>query len=527
MFPDLWPYVVEDLPRTPNMDVRFVDRPPGPGAEYAWVVQPVLRVNDIGNLDDWHGMKALDLNWDGMPEFVDPSGNGLGLTANGLTVPAGNGGGATPDLPIILITKEAVGAVGPDPCDPLLFSSDITVSQGSGCRLEVRWDPASGVGPILYDIYRHTSSPVPFDPAHLVAQNLTGTSYSDRVEGGTDWVYRVVAKDGCVDPGQQSTPNTGGDSAPARIAPIVFDSTVRVAEVGGCRLQVNWDPAWGGGGEIVYDLYRHTSTPVPLDGTHLVAAGLQVRSYVEKLAWGSEYSYRVVARDECRPAPQTQPNGGGDSTLIALTDTQPPTFAGISEVQDTLVPCRVEVHWDETTAWDACSGISHFVIYRNQPVATALASPYEMPSRGNGNWRYWVRAVDRAGNEDENLVFIDEVENSCPVPADARLSNRRNIERPEADGSMRINWEASPDHGGPENVSYTVLRGPLPDLQTVGYTYAMVDPAACDITDTHYVMADQADGVDYYYVIAVVGVSGTTFGCDWEGVERPEVPVCP
>ena len=72
-----------------------------------------------------------------------------------------------------------------------------------------------------------------------------------------------------------------------------------------------------------------------------------------------------------------------------------------------------------------------------------------------------------------------------------------------------------------------MLRGPLLDLQTLGYTYALVDPAACELTDTNYRMAGQADGVGYYYIIATEGVSGTRFGVDWEGVERPEIPLCP
>jgi len=534
--PLLWPYAVEDLPRTPNVDVRFVDRPPGPGGEYAWVVQPVLRVNDIRNLDDWHGMKALDLDGDGMPEFVDPSRNGLGLTANGLAPPGGNGGGATPDLPIILVTREAVGAVGPDPCDPLVFDSAVSATQGWACEMEVRWDPATGVGPIRYDLYRHTSSPVPLDPAHLVAADLTGTFHVDRVGWGTDWVYRVVARDGCLDPGPQTAPNSGGDSAPARIAPIIFDSAINVADMGGCRLQLDWGPATGGGGEIVYDIYRATTRPVPLDGAHMVTAGRRDTGYVDTLAWGPAYSYRVVARDECRdPTPHTRPNGGGDSPPASPVDTRPPTFPGIEDVQDTATPCRVVVHWDEGRAWDDCSGISHYVIYRDRDVANAgetvvvnaLSSPYEIPSRGNGPWVYVVRAVDRAGNGEQNLAFVEEMENSCPIPGDARLTSGSNVRRPDIDGSIRIEWEPSPDEGGPEPVSYTVLRGPLLDLQTAGYTYTMVDPAACDITDHFYVMADQVDGVAYYYVIAPVSGPNATFGFDWRGVERPEAPVCP
>jgi len=219
--PDLWPVAVEDLPITPNPDVLYVDYPPDPSIGYAWVIQPVLRVETITVLDDWHGMKTLDLNADGLPEFVDPGGNGLGLTANGLTVPSGNGGGATPDLPIILITPEATADLGP--CDPVVFDSALSVSQGSGCDMVV------------------------MDLAHRVAPGWAGTSLVDPVTWGRDYLYRVVARDGCLDPGPQETPNGGGDSDPARIAELIFDSTLTVLQAGECSLQVSWDPAIGGG----------------------------------------------------------------------------------------------------------------------------------------------------------------------------------------------------------------------------------------------------------------------------------------
>jgi len=535
--PLLWPYEVQDLADTPNADVRYVDQPPDPGAEYAWVVQPVLRVNDIRNLTDWHGMKARDLDGDGMPEFVDPSRNGLGLTANGLAPPSGNGGGATPDLPIILVTSEATTVVRP--CDPLVFDSALAVSQGSGCDMVVSWDPAlGGMGRIRYDLYRHTSSPVPLDPAYLVAADLTATSHTDPVAWGTDYVYRVVARDGCLDPGPQEAPNGGGDSVPARIAPLSFDSAITVVDpgFGTCWLDLSWDPAMGGGGAIVYDVYRDTSSPVPLDPAHLVASGLSAGTHLEWVEWGPEYSYRVVARDACTdPGPQSLPNGGGDSAPQAPSDMTPPTFAGISHVRDSTTPCRVVVHWDEGTASDWCAGIDHYVIYRDPDVAqagdtavgTSVHSPYGDASPGNGVWVYVVRAVDRAGNEEQNEVYIEESENSCSILRDARLTSAGNVERPGGDGSLRIDWEPSPDEGGPEPVSYTVLRGPLLDLQTAGYTYLMVDPAACDITDHFYLMAGQVDGVAYYYVIAPVSGTRATFGYDSRAVERPAAPVCP
>jgi len=551
-----WPYEIVDLPGTQNVDVRYVDQPPDPGAEYAWVVQPVLRVNDIGNLTDWHAMAALDLDGDGLPEFVDPGRNGLGLTANGLTVPSGNGGGSTLDLPIILVTADSEEG----PCPPLTFDSGITVTALGDCEMDVSWQPASGGrGGIVYDLYRDTASPVALDPAHLLAADLTSTNYLDSVAWGNDYAYRVVARDHCANPGPQEEPNAGGDSPLTGPLPIIFDSDLTVTPGDDCDLLVEWDPASSGRARVVYDVYRGLGSPVALDPANLVAADLTDTSYLDPVTWGP-YFYRVVARDRCSdPGPQEEPNGGGDSDPENPIDETPPEFGGITDTEDAGF-CNVLVHWDESTAVDACSGVALYTIYRDHGVAhrgetlvgTSPHTPYQDTTPGNGVWVYVVRAVDAAGNEEQNEVFVQESEGSCTnnFPMDAGMKKGKNIDPPNADKQsgilrvgrepegppppgfdsewldIRISWEASPNEGGLYPVTYAILRGSLEDLQTDGYLYTLVDPAACGIVENEYIMEDQVDGFSYYYVIVPVSGDNATFGYDSRGVERPAAPVC-
>jgi hypothetical protein len=92
-----------------NAHVIFSDdSAPDMDASYAYVVQPVLRVGPGAPFTTWNGMQALDLDGDGVPEFIDPSGNGLGLTANGTSVP-GDGN------PVIFVTTDAVADGGVTP----------------------------------------------------------------------------------------------------------------------------------------------------------------------------------------------------------------------------------------------------------------------------------------------------------------------------------------------------------------------------------------------------------------------------
>jgi len=307
-----------------------------------------------------------------------------------------------------------------------------------------------------------------------------------------------------------------------------------VVPQGDCGLRVEWDPATGGSGGIVYDLYRHTSTPVPLAPAHLVASGLTDASYLDGVAWGSDYAYRVVARDSCAvPGPQAEPNGGGDSLLQAPVDTTPPLFDGVTEVGEAS-PCSMVVQWDETTAVDRCSGLSHYSIYRDSGTAHAggtlaggaTSPPWEDTPPGSGVWTYVVRAVNGAGIEEGNEVFLEQEATSClwPFPRDAGGS--RTAAGPGS-ADIRISWEGSPDEGGLYPVTYAVLRGSLEDLESDGYTYTLVDPAACGITENEYIMESQVDDFSYYYVIVPVSGENATFGFDSRGVERPEAPVCP
>lgn len=112
-----------------NVSVLFSDKPAALDAEYSWVFQPVIRVNNVANLGDWNGFAAMDLNGDGQPEFVDPSGTGLGLCANGATA-----GGD----PMILVSREAVADGGDLGTTPALGSLDLNATldrEGRGVRL--------------------------------------------------------------------------------------------------------------------------------------------------------------------------------------------------------------------------------------------------------------------------------------------------------------------------------------------------------------------------------------------------------
>jgi len=114
-----------------NPHIIFSDRPDPLDAEYAYTYQPVLRVNNLANLELWNGWASLDLNGDTQPEFIDPSGHGLGLCADGAAPDPGGD-------PIPLLAGEVVGDGGDLGCTPILGVVDLVAgiaTKGRGVNL--------------------------------------------------------------------------------------------------------------------------------------------------------------------------------------------------------------------------------------------------------------------------------------------------------------------------------------------------------------------------------------------------------
>lgn len=338
------------------------------------------------------------------------------------------------------------------------------------------------------------------------------------------------------------------------LVPLDFPSAVAVSREGECALRVSWSEPASGEGPFSYELYRSDVSPVPIDAAHLVTSGLTETSFLD-LGWNGAVSYRVVAVADCDSAA----NGGGDSVAITPLDDTVPSFGGVTDTRD-LGFCEVEVLWDESTASDSCSGVASYNVYRDHGVGhrgdTLVASgvpgsPHVDTTPGNGTWVYVVRAVDAAGNEEQNEVFQQESENSCTndFPADAGMDDENGVDPPSADGQaglpwpgegepvvlgmrrrdgaadMRISWAASPDEGGLYLVTYSVLRGSIAALAEGRYDHALAAPDACGIALNEALLSDQPEGSQYFLVVAVAG-DNATFGYDSAGAERPSAEVC-
>jgi hypothetical protein len=113
----------------PNMDAD----------QFTYVYQPVLKGDPS---DTWNGFPALDLDGDGIPEFVDPGGNGLGLTANG----------TSPAEPIILISGDAqVDGGAPTPIEGAV---DLTASLKGRGGLDLSFLSSIEGNVVGFHIYR-------------------------------------------------------------------------------------------------------------------------------------------------------------------------------------------------------------------------------------------------------------------------------------------------------------------------------------------------------------------------------------
>ena len=537
------------------------------GTGYWYAVQPVLQ----GDLDEWSsitlsdgspsGDLRADLDGDGIfdavefdpgagngPEFLSPQARvgieGLGLTVEGRALLSGLvHGGPDGSCPVAMQRLDRSSV-----CLGQELTIDASESGLGACAGSLEYQFESPLGSVL------PGGSFSADPRHVFRPDSIG-------EHVVHARVRCAADPSC----EASTP---GVRVPVRATDaLVFSSDIEVVTPRDCVVIVSWDLA-DGGDVAAYDLYRgEAGAPVPIDAAHLIASGPRLTSFVDR-GWLGPVSYRVVAWNAC----QRILNGGGDAAPIEALDGDPPQFPGLSAPRDRGA-CEVEITWDDSRAFDTCSGLAFFNVYRDHDVrqrgetlvASGLSgSPYIDTPPGNAVWHYLVRAVDHAGNEDERLDSWLVAVTSCAddFPADADLGPAGGVERPSADaagggertggprtpsgerifspdgerphepirvvraaGDMTIRWGPSPSEGGPYDVSYSVLRGSLAALSVGAYDHALVDEAACGLLAHEYLMAEQGGG-SWYYLIATVSGANGTFGDDSEGSERPEAATC-
>ena len=218
-----------------------------------------------------------------------------------------------------------------------------------------------------------------------------------------------------------------------------------------------------------------------------------------------------------------------------VPDVSPPTWGGGAGVQAvTSLPSSccpaLDVAWG--LADDAASPPVAYHVYRGTspsfvPGSTNLVAETGLTSFRDtrvapGTFYYVVRAVDRVGNVDGNLIHIGATTAGVPAEVSASPSPTPMLVRKGAGTNLVFSFEDI----GPSAAVYNLYEGLLPSF----YSHTGV---ACGITPTpvggHLETTFTPNQHDRYYLITASNSCGeSTSGYDSQGVERPSAPLnCP
>jgi len=142
-----------------------------------------------------------------------------------------------------------------------------TPSAGSTCAIDLTWAAGSAVcgGPITYNVYRNTTTPVAPSAATWIASGISGTTYSDTssLVSGTSYFYTVRAVDFANNVEDGNTvfsgpvsPSAGCNSAPLPVQSFTVTSTGGVGASSGSNVLEWLNPASGSVGTTLTINYK-------------------------------------------------------------------------------------------------------------------------------------------------------------------------------------------------------------------------------------------------------------------------------
>ncbi|RMG13146.1 MAG: hypothetical protein D6731_12710 [Planctomycetota bacterium] len=289
-----------------------------------------------------------------------------------------------------------------------------------------------------------------------------------------------------------------------------------------------------------HDVDYHSGSPYDgTDWTAQVAGGAVVwetRTYAQDpnanaLRWSTVYNFRF----DCDRAP-----GDGDAVLglfkpgavpsLAIrlaagvpdasggggspTDTTPPTFAGASGLAASA-PDALTVSWSGASDNVTPSGDLVYRVYLatnsggqdfRQPTATTAPGALSATLSGlqpATDYYVVVRAVDAAGNEDQNTA---EVQASTPPAPDVQAPSFAGAGAAQALGSasLEVTWSAASDNvSTPSEIRYRIYAALTSGGQDFQQPTATTAPGALSAT-----LSGLQPATDYYVVVRAVDAAG-------------------
>ncbi|MGC9455659.1 MAG: fibronectin type III domain-containing protein, partial [Phycisphaerae bacterium] len=307
---------------------------------------------------------------------------------------------------------------------PPAAPTNLTATAVSSTQIDLDWDDNSEPDLDHYNIHRSTTSRVKGNPSDFYT-TCTPSNYSDMaVSAGTTYYYKVLAVDTAgdeSDPSNEASATPAGDTTPPA-APTNLSASV----VSGSQIDLDWDDNTEGDLDG-YNVYRDTSSGVPVDAGYQIATGVASSSYSDTTVDDQTTYYYVVT------AVDTASNESAASNEASATtpDETPPaaptnlTATGVSQSQ-------IDLDWDDSPEPDW----SHYNVYRDTSsgftcdvntllVSNVTGSAYsDLSLPMSTTYYYKVTAVDTSYNESgaSNEASATTLGDTTPPAAPTNLS---------------------------------------------------------------------------------------------------------
>jgi fibronectin type 3 domain-containing protein len=361
------------------------------------------------------------------------------------------------------------------------------VAIGGDTRVSLSWQapPSDGGSPVTnYNIYRGTS---PGGEAWLAQVGGDARSYTDTaVTNGVTYYYYVTAVNGIGESGPSNeAPATPGPAATVPEAPRSLRAEPRDRAV-----QLTWEPPANDGGKPVtnYRIYRGITSG---DRSTVTTVGA-VTSYTDVALNNSQrYYYVVTAINEIGEGP---PSNEAD----AIPATVPSAPRNLRAIPGDEV---ITIQWSGPET-NGGSPVTNYRIYRGTApenlAFVTMVGPIDTYTDGgltNGQiYYYQVSAVNRVG-EGVRSELTSATPGAGPGPPGAPPT----LVATAGNNSVRLEWTAPEDTGGPPILNYTVYRSTDVDNLTA-FADAGNNLVFLDSTVTN--------GVTYYYQVTATNAVG-------------------
>ncbi len=370
-----------------------------------------------------------------------------------------------------------------------------------------------------YNIYRSTlpiTTVAGLTPIAAVS-NPAATSYTDATTtDGVDYYYAVTPVD---TGGNEDTTVTGtgpvqsvNNLIPGPITTLVAQDTPN--DDGG-SIDLDWSAYSAPPDTDHYNVYRATSSFTNVGSATLVGTvnDPATKAYADATTTdGVDYWYAVTAVDT---AGNEDPNVTPAGPVQSLNDLPPPAIT-VLVAQDTPGDTggSIDLDW---SAYSPPADTDHYNIYRSTSSFTNVGSAtllgtvsdpgtktYTDATTTDGvDYYYAVTGVDVVGNEDPNVTPAGPVQsrdNIPPLPITTLVAQ----DTPNDDGgSIDLDWSAYSPPADADHYNVYRSTSSFTDVGAATLIGTVANPATKTYTD-----ATTTDGVDYYYAVTAVDVTG-------------------